>query len=82
MTPAGSWTALDEVEALTRPDDLRDALRANPKAQRYFDAFPPGSQKIILQWIASVRKPETRAKRIAETVRPAAENLKANHYRQ
>ncbi len=93
MTPAGlakikaaqadgSWNSLDEVEALTRPDDLRNALAANPKAQRYFDAFPPGSQKIILQWIASARRPETRAKRIAETVRLAAENIKANHYRQ
>ncbi len=93
MTPAGlakieaaqadgSWNSLDEVEALTMPDDLRDALTANPTAQRHFGAFPPGSQKIILQWITSARKPETRAKRIAETVRLAAKNIKANHYRQ
>jgi uncharacterized protein YdeI (YjbR/CyaY-like superfamily) len=78
----GSWSALDEVEALTMPHDLRDALAANVDAQRHFDAFPPGSQKIILQWIASAKKPETRAKRIAETVRLATQNIKANHYRQ
>ncbi len=93
MTPAGlakieaakadgSWNALDEADALVVPDDLRDALAANADAQRHFDAFPPGSRKIILQWVASARKPETRAKRIAETVHLAAQNIKANHYRQ
>jgi uncharacterized protein YdeI (YjbR/CyaY-like superfamily) len=93
MTPAGlakidaakrdgSWSALNAVEGLVVPPDLKEALAANPDAARNFDAFPRPSRKIILGWIAAAKRPETRAKRVAETVRQAAKNLKANHYRQ
>lgn len=93
MTPAGlekveaakrdgSWNALDAAERLEIPADLETALAANRTAKRYFDAFPPSSKKIILTWITHAKRPETRAKRVAETVRQAAKNLKANHYRQ
>ena len=93
MTPAGlekveaakrdgSWSALDAVERLEIPPDLEKALAANPKAKRHFDAFPQSSRKIILTWITHAKRPDTRAKRVAETVRQAAKNLKANHYRQ
>lgn len=78
----GSWTALDDSEALTMPDDLAQALKRNTAARRHFEAFPPGSKKIILQWIASAKRPETRAERIATTVREAAANRRANHARQ
>ena len=78
----GSWDVYDAIEDLTVPDDLRAALAANDEARAYFDAFSPTSKKNILWWIASARRPETRAKRIEETVRLAAQNIKANHYRQ
>src|SRR5579859_6143022 len=78
----GSWLSLDAVEAMTVPADLADALAANLDAKRYWDAFPPSSQKIILQWIAAAKRPETRARRIEEAVRLATQNIRANHYRQ
>jgi uncharacterized protein YdeI (YjbR/CyaY-like superfamily) len=78
----GSWHALDAIERLVMPPDLRAALTANPEAARNFAAFPPSSKKIILGWIATAKRPETRKKRVTETVRQAAKNLKANHYRQ
>jgi uncharacterized protein YdeI (YjbR/CyaY-like superfamily) len=78
----GSWNALDAVDAMIVPPDLKAALAANAAASRYFDAFPPSSKKIILGWIGSAKRPETRAKRVAETVRLAAKNQRANHYRQ
>jgi uncharacterized protein YdeI (YjbR/CyaY-like superfamily) len=34
---------------------------------------------MILEWIASAKRPETRAKRITETVKLAAKNIRANH---
>jgi uncharacterized protein YdeI (YjbR/CyaY-like superfamily) len=74
----GSWTALDAVEALEIPPDLRDALAANPTAQGYFDAFPRSAKRAILVWISQAKKAETRANRVAETVRLAAENVRAN----
>jgi uncharacterized protein YdeI (YjbR/CyaY-like superfamily) len=77
----GSWNALDAVEALEIPPDLDAALAANPIAHDYFEAFPRSVKRGILEWIANAKKPETRAKRIEETVRLAAENKRANQWR-
>lgn len=77
----GSWQALSEVESLAIPDDLAAALARNTRARQNFDAFPPGSRKIILTWILGAKRPETRAARVAETVRLAAVNRRANHFR-
>jgi uncharacterized protein YdeI (YjbR/CyaY-like superfamily) len=93
MTPAGmakieaakrdrSWNALDAVEALEIPPDLAAALSANPIAQQHFDAFPRSVKRSILEWISTAKKPETRAKRVEETARLAAENIRANQWRQ
>lgn len=78
----GSWDSYDAVESLTIPIDLQQALAANTTAQNNFAAFPPSSKKNILWWIASAKQPETRRKRVEETVALAAQNIKANHYRQ
>lgn len=74
----GSWNALDAVEALEIPPDLDQALSAYPSARVNFEAFPPSVKKIILHWIASAKKPETRASRVAETARLAEDNVRAN----
>lgn len=76
----GSWGFLDSIEALEIPADLAAALKKNAKAKKHFDAFPPSSKKIILLWVASAKREETRAKRVAETVSLAAKNIRANHY--
>jgi uncharacterized protein YdeI (YjbR/CyaY-like superfamily) len=77
----GSWTALDAIEALEIPPDLDRALQVNPIADRYFQAFPRSVKRAILEWIANAKKPETRARRIEETARLAAQNLRANQWR-
>ncbi len=78
----GMWDVLNEVEEGVVPPDLQAALDANPIAKGYFEAFPRSSKRNILEWILSAKQAETRQKRIDETVRMAAENLRANHYRQ
>lgn len=75
----GSWTWLDDVENLVIPDDLAVALAGNPRASRHFNAFNDAAKKVILLWIKTARREETRANRIAETVRLAAKNVKAAH---
>lgn len=70
----GSWTSLDAIESLIIPDDLQQALVVNEAANKYFAAFSNSTKKNILFWIASAKRPETRMKRIAQTVNSAAQN--------
>ncbi|MEO8611186.1 MAG: YdeI/OmpD-associated family protein [Chloroflexota bacterium] len=77
----GSWSSYDGVDDLQVPDDLAQALAANETANQYFHAFSNSSKKIILWWITSAKRPETRQKRITETVKLAEQNIKANHPR-
>lgn len=79
---SGTWEALEDVQNFVVPPDLEEAFLANGVAAKNFRAFPPSSKRIILEWILNAKKAETRQKRIEETVRLAAENIKANHYRQ
>ena len=89
MTPAGlakieaaqadgSWTLLDSVERLEVPDDLAAEFDKYPDARAHFDAFPPSARRMALAWIAMAKRPETRARRVAETARLAQENVRAN----
>lgn len=93
MTPAGlakidaakrdgSWTALDAIENLEIPPDLAAALAEFGVARQNFEAFPRSVKRGILEWIASAKKPTTRAKRIHETASLAQENIRANQWRQ
>jgi uncharacterized protein YdeI (YjbR/CyaY-like superfamily) len=75
----GSWIKLDAAHALESPADLAAALAAAAPAAENFAAFSPSSRRGILEWIGAAKKPETRAKRIAETARLAQRNIKANH---
>ena len=77
----GAWTFLDDVDNHIAPDDLLAELDRHPGARANYDAFPPSSKKIILEWIKTAKRPETRRKRIVETAEKAARNLRANHYR-
>jgi uncharacterized protein YdeI (YjbR/CyaY-like superfamily) len=77
----GSWTALDRVDAMIPPEELIEALAANPDAARHFEAFPPGTKKQVYYWIESAKRPETRAKRVAETVAQAAQNRRVTEWR-
>jgi hypothetical protein len=79
---SGTWDQYDAIEEQVVPDDRVVALAAIPDARRYFNAFPASSKKNILWWIDSAKKPESRQKRVEEMVGLAAQNLKANHYRQ
>jgi uncharacterized protein YdeI (YjbR/CyaY-like superfamily) len=63
----GSWTLLDSVEAMQVPDDLRRALGV--AGMRKFEALTPGRRKEHLRMLVTAKRPETRAKRIADVVR-------------
>ncbi len=77
----GTWSALDNVEALQYPPDLQKALSKNKIALENFNSFPKSVKKGILEWIGNAKKDETRKKRIDETVSKAGENIRANQWR-
>jgi hypothetical protein len=73
----GTWTALDEVENLISPPDLREAFVQNPLAQEYFSLFPRSVKRGILEWLTNAKQLETRTKRINEIVSKAERNERA-----
>jgi uncharacterized protein YdeI (YjbR/CyaY-like superfamily) len=88
MTPAGlaaieraktngSWDILDSVERLEVPDDLATALSSRLTAASNFAAFPPSARRMLLGWIATARRPETRAARVTQVADAAARNERA-----
>jgi len=76
----GSWERLDAVERLEVPPDLAEAL-ADLDCRTAWDGFAPSARRGILGWILNARRPETRAKRIAETAAMAKDGRPANQWR-
>ena len=60
----GSWTFLNDVDALIVPDDLALALAEYEDAEKNFAAFPRSAKRGILEWIKQAKRPETRSKRV------------------
>ena len=52
--------------------------RADEEARAHFEAFPRSVRRSILEWIVQARRPETRARRVAETAEKASRNERAN----
>lgn len=75
----GTWDAVPDAESPAVPDDLRELLDRNDAARQTFDNFPPSSKRLVLQWIATAKRPDTRQRRIRRTVDLAAVNIRANH---
>ncbi len=73
---SGTWNALDDVENLVEPAELKAALDATPAARKNWDAFPRSTRRATLEWIAAAKLAETRERRITETVDLAAQNIR------
>jgi uncharacterized protein YdeI (YjbR/CyaY-like superfamily) len=76
----GSWSKLDDVEDLVVPSDLAAAFVEHPGSADEWEAFPRSAKRGILEWIVQAKKPETRAKRVAETAELAARRERANQW--
>lgn len=77
----GSWTILDNVEALVIPADLKEALESDNGAMEYFDGLSKSAKKMLLYWVISAKRTATRQKRVAEIAENASENLKPKQFR-
>ena len=61
---------------IAMPDDFGAALSV--KARDSFDAMAPSHRREYLEWIVEAKRPETRAKRIAQAAEWLAEGKKRN----
>lgn len=66
---SGRWeTAYDSPSQAAVPDDLAEALAANVRARQFFDTLDRANRYAILWRIQTVKRPETRARKIAQFV--------------
>ncbi len=65
QTVALSIAPLEHEPEPEVPDDLHQALRADPAALATWEDITPRARRDWIQWMTSGRKAETRAKRIA-----------------
>ena len=77
----GSWTILDQAEALIVPDDLEAAFQKRPNAKIYFMGLSRSDKRNILQWLTLAKRPETRLNRATEIAELADQNLKPKQFR-
>jgi len=77
----GSWTIIDGVEALVIPDDLKVAFANTKGAEAYYESLSASVKKILLYWIISAKREETRANRISQIVENASNNMIPKQFR-
>lgn len=76
----GSWTILDEVEELVVPKDFEAALDQYDGAKEYFQGLSKSVKKMMLYWLMSAKRPETRQKRLDELVEHASRKTKPKQF--
>jgi len=70
----GAWSAYDPIEDLVVPEDLAVVLAGRKSARENFDGLTVSAKKSVLWWIATARRSDTRARRIAKTAEAASQN--------
>ena len=90
MTPAGErayeenkaksglYAYERELAALSPEDELQ--FRKHKTAWADWERRPPGYRKVVLHWVTSAKKPETRAKRLAILIQSSAAGEKIPGY--
>jgi len=73
----GSWSFLDDIEALVVPADLQEALDADPKVAATWNDYPASEKKAALFALKSAKRVATRQKRLAKIVDRAAKGERA-----
>jgi uncharacterized protein YdeI (YjbR/CyaY-like superfamily) len=67
----GCWDKPDRPPAIdteAMPVEFEEALERNREARGHFESLVPSQRKRYIMWIALAKRPETRAKRIAEAL--------------
>lgn len=66
---SGRWDESARPDlSLETPKALKDALADNKKARSFFNQLAPSYQKQFIGWIAMAKRPETKARRLKESL--------------
>ncbi len=66
---SGMWDSPDRLQiSLELPKELERALARNNDAKRFFDQLAPSYQKQFIGWIAVAKRPETKKRRLKESI--------------
>lgn len=76
----GSWNNLDAVEELVIPDDLEKAFKKHKGSKDYFMSLSKSIKKMMLYWVASAKRPETRSNRINQVAELAGQQKKPQQF--
>jgi uncharacterized protein YdeI (YjbR/CyaY-like superfamily) len=60
------------------PPELAEALARDDAAAATFNAFPPSCRREYCEWVGEAKRPETKAKRISETIALLREGKRRN----
>lgn len=90
MTPEGERAfeenkARSGVYAYERPlaqltSEEEAGFRSKPSAWADWEKRPPGYRKVVLHWVTSAKKPETRARRLATLIEDSEAGRKIAGY--
>jgi len=75
---SGLYAYENEQKALSEEEDR--LFRENKAAWADWDKRPPSYRRSALHWITSAKRPETRAKRLAELIEVSAEGRRLPQY--
>ena len=82
MPPVATRLTKRKTVAAPRiPPDLAKALRGHENAYGNFRGFAPSQRLGIIEWITMAKRPQTRARRIAEAVKFAGWNVEVKTWR-
>lgn len=62
----------EQAQAAALSSAELSAFERNTAAWRFFETSPPGYKKVLLHWITSAKKPETRAARLTKLIEASA----------
>jgi len=65
--------AYEQRQAATLAPEMEREFRANHAAWRWFESAPAWYRRNTLWWVVSAKRPETRARRLAELIAASAE---------
>ena len=66
---SGLWDKPDRPQiTFDIPVELEEALAKNKKAKTFFDQLAPSYRKQFIGWIVMAKQPETKEKRINESI--------------